>query len=88
MGDIAIIDHNPRGGEKIDFYPAQETKIRRKRVSGEGQWRTKRGIWCTPLKSKRSRQSHVKFYFWSGCTNGRSDIQTCNLDEGILQVAS
>ena len=35
LGHVPLIDHNPRGGEKLEFDPAQAVRYRERTVAHE-----------------------------------------------------
>ena len=63
MGHVAIIDHNPRGGEKIDFCPAQKQRYKERTQAKRSNGRLKDEFGARHLRVKGpvKAMSHLMF---------------------------
>jgi hypothetical protein len=63
MGHVAIIDHNPRGGEKIDFCPAQKQRYKERTQAERTNGRLKDEFGARHLRVKGpvKAMSHLMF---------------------------
>jgi hypothetical protein len=62
LGHVPLIDHNPRGGEKIEFEPPDAVRCNERSVAGRMNVRLKdefggRNVWVLGMGSSQGQES-------------------------------